>query len=110
MLTLPTIVYRCPGQHAGPNGKTYDYLGVDSEDALASALASGWHESLPDACSPPVKAPAAPESVADVPADDAPPTRKELEQKAKELGVSFDGRTSDALLLSRINDALKPKV
>lgn len=35
------------------------------------------------------------------------PTREELEAKAKELGVKFDGRTGDALLAERIEDALK---
>jgi hypothetical protein len=38
-------------------------------------------------------------------ADDAPPTREELEQKAQELGIKFDGRTSDAKLEKLINEA-----
>jgi hypothetical protein len=42
-----------------------------------------------------------------VPDDDAPPTRAELEQKAAELGVKFDGRTTDGALLRRINAAMK---
>lgn len=33
-------------------------------------------------------------------------TREELEQKAKELGLSFDGRTTDKKLLERIEAAL----
>lgn len=49
----------------------------------------------------------APISQAPVPDDDAPPTRAELEQKARELGVKFDGRTSDGTLLRRINAAMK---
>ena len=40
------------------------------------------------------------------PDDDAPPTRDELEAKARELGVKFDGRTSDKTLLSKIEAAL----
>lgn len=40
-------------------------------------------------------------------ADEAPPTREELEAKALELGVSFDGRTTDAALLRRIGAALE---
>lgn len=39
--------------------------------------------------------------------DDAPPTRAELELKASELGIKFDGRTTDARLAQRIADALK---
>lgn len=49
----------------------------------------------------------APISQAPVPDDDAPPTRAELEQKARELGVKFDGRTTDGALLRRINAAMK---
>jgi hypothetical protein len=52
----------------------------------------------------------APISQAPVPADDVPPTRSELEQKAIELGVKFDGRTTDAALLRRINSVLKEPV
>lgn len=34
--------------------------------------------------------------------DSAPPTREELEAKAKELSISFDGRTTDRLLGEKI--------
>lgn len=106
MLSLPTIVYRSPGQHPGPLGKTYEYLGVNDEAGLEAALVDGWHQTLMDACSPPQKPRALSESASvDVP-DDASPTRAELEQKAEELGVKFDGRTGDALLLSRIEEAI----
>jgi len=103
VLTFPTILYRVPGAHSGP-GFTYDYAGALDQSAADALKAQGWHETLVDAVSPPSVEPAAPED--DVPADDAPPTRAELEAKANELGVKFDGRTSDALLLSRINAAL----
>jgi hypothetical protein len=39
-------------------------------------------------------------------ADDAPPTRDELERKAKELGISFDGRTGDKKLSALIAEKL----
>ena len=38
--------------------------------------------------------------------DDAPPTREELEAKAKELGIRFDGRTGDKKLGQLIQDRL----
>jgi len=38
--------------------------------------------------------------------DNAAPTRAELEQKATELGIKFDGRTGDKTLLKRIEEAL----
>ena len=39
--------------------------------------------------------------------DDAPPTRAELEQKAAELGIKFDGRWGDKRLGEAIAAALK---
>ncbi len=40
------------------------------------------------------------------PADDAAPTREELEAKATELGIRFDGRTKDKKLGQLIQDRL----
>ena len=40
------------------------------------------------------------------PEDDAAPTRAELEAKAKELGIRFDGRTGDKKLGQLIQDRL----
>lgn len=42
----------------------------------------------------------------DIPADDAAPTRAELEAKATELGIRFDGRTKDKKLGQLIQDRL----
>ena len=42
-----------------------------------------------------------------VPDDNAAPTREELVEKAKELGLSFNKRTSDEALLGRISQALQ---
>ena len=41
-----------------------------------------------------------------VPDDSAPPTRIELIEKAKELGLTFTKRTSDEKLLAMITEAL----
>jgi len=41
------------------------------------------------------------------PEDNSAPTREELEIKAKELGIEFDGRTSDRKLMEKIEEALK---
>ena len=41
-----------------------------------------------------------------VPDDNAAPTREELEAKAKELGIRFDGRTGDKKLGQLIQDKL----
>jgi hypothetical protein len=42
-----------------------------------------------------------------VPDDSAPPTRIELIEKAKELGLTFTKRTSDEKLLDMINTAMQ---
>ena len=42
--------------------------------------------------------------------DNAPPTRAELQAKATELGIKFDGRTSDKTLLAKIDAAMKGPV
>lgn len=103
MSDFPTIVYRSPGPHHGEYGRTYESKGVADADALKAALAAGWHRSVPEACRP-SSPPVAP---AEGPADDAPPTRAELEAKAAEMGLKFDGRTSDRKLAQAIADALK---
>jgi len=46
------------------------------------------------------------EVVEAAPEDDAAPTRAELEAKAKELGIRFDGRTGDKKLGQLIQDRL----
>jgi hypothetical protein len=46
------------------------------------------------------------EAVDTAPDDDAPPTRAELEAKATELGIKFDGRTKDKKLGQLIQDKL----
>ena len=46
------------------------------------------------------------EAVDTAPEDDAAPTRAELEAKATELGIRFDGRTKDKKLGQLIQDRL----
>lgn len=97
----------------------YDLRVVHTKDDLDAALADGWfldqyaakaaHEAAALAAQPAAAAGAADAgaNAAVVPADAAPPTRAELEQKAAELGVKFDGRTSDKTLAERIDAAMK---
>jgi len=102
-MQFPTLVYKCPGAHQRPGG-TYAYQGVQDADEHAAALADGWFVTLPEAIEgvAPVVAPAAPAS-----APNAPPTRAELEQKAAELGIKFDGRWGDKKLSDAIADKMK---
>lgn len=106
-MTFSTLVYRCPGAHFAYAGQTYEYKGVYSEIELAVALKNGWFASLVEAVEFANRADDAGPDELEEKADDAPPTREELELKATELGIKFDGRTSDAKLLERINEALE---
>lgn len=126
-MDYPAFVYRCPGAHFGPDGTTYDSLGVNNDEQLRAALADGWAESLVKAASiylHPVKFDepvgnvvsdvdaSGTEEISEVGQNDAsdetaPPTREELEQKANELGIKFDGRTTDRKLLEKIEEVLR---
>ena len=159
-LSLPTLLYRCPGTHHCAGG-TYDYIPAASPEILESLLGQGWFMSLPEAIKgehdeieddtadedlapeldvelttqeSPEQPPATDEeppageskdqaeesttagaedaaqpsgeqhsaSDASEPDDDAAPTREELEAKANELGIKFDGRTTDKVLAEKI--------
>lgn len=90
----PTIVYRVPGPHFGPNGKTYEYKGINSIGELNDALSGGWSHNIMSAI----------ESSAEKQKEtnNNTSTRAELEEKARELNIKFDGRTSDDKLAAKI--------
>lgn len=97
-MSYPRLVYRCPGNIQRAGG-TYDHKPVADDDENSAALADGWFATLPEAIEG--------KSVdAQAKEYDAPPTREELETKAKELGIKFDGRTTDAKLGKLIDEAL----
>lgn len=95
-MSFPTLVYKSPGNHFGPNGSTYNYVGVTDQEELDKRLAEGWCLTLLGAVTGEV------EEVE----DDSAPTREELEAKATELGIKFDGRTTDGALSKKIDAAL----
>lgn len=97
-----SMLFKVPGPHLA-DGVMFEYIVVpdDQDDATAEA---GWFKSLPEAAA---AAEAAKVPVPDVVSDDDPATRAELEQKATDLGLKFDGRTTDAKLAERIAEALK---
>jgi hypothetical protein len=65
------------------------------------------HRLLREQAEAAAKAEAQAQEVVDTtPEDDAAPTREELEAKATELGIRFDGRTKDKKLGQLIQDRL----
>ena len=108
-MEFPRFVYLSPGNFR--RGKsTYRYVSVNSLEEHDAYLAQGWSTSADlaiERANAPTPAPApAPVPAPVVPEDNAPPTRAELETKARELGLKFDGRTSDRTLLRRITQAI----
>jgi hypothetical protein len=105
MTDFPTIVYRTPGPHKKPRGKTYAYKGAADQAGFDALIAKGWFPSYEDAVVG--KIVAAVEALDDALDVVTPATRDELEAKAKELGVSFNARTSDKTIAERIASALE---
>lgn len=103
MTDFPTIVYRTPGPYKKPRGKTYAYRSAADQEAFDALIAKGWSASYEDAVSKLDKKPKAKAVEID---EVSSPSREELEVKAKELGVSFNARTSDITLSDRITEAL----
>lgn len=115
-MDFPGLVFRCPGAHIGPGRSTYDYAGVKTQEQLDAKLAEGWFATLGEAVeasfpkAPPVAPPVVRKAQEEpIPSDDEPPTRSELEEKARELGIKFDGRTPDRKLAKSIAEALGEK-
>ena len=101
MTDFPTILYRTPGPFKKPRGGTYAIRPAADKEAFDALIAKGWSASYEGAVGLKPKAKA-------VEIDEVSgPTREELEIKAKELGVSFNVRTSDITLSERITSALE---
>lgn len=112
-MKFPTLVYRCPGNHQCLGG-TFDYIQVSNAEQLKASVENGWYPSLPQAMKggdvdlgelieePVIAEVEEPEEVD----EDSPPTREELEAKAKELGIGFNKNTKDETLLEKIEAAL----
>ena len=96
MREFPKMLFAA-GSDAVADGISFAYRVVQTEAEQADALANGWRLTLAVDPGEPVK----PE-----PADDAPPTRAELEAKATELGIKWDGRWGD----KRLSDAIAAKL
>lgn len=98
MRDYPRFVYCKPSADSVSRGLKYDYVQVCNDAEYDARIAAGYVDKAAD-----IDAPAA---IVEVPPDDAPVTRAELEQKARELGLKFDGRTTDRKLSAMIADKL----
>jgi hypothetical protein len=109
MTDFPTILYRTPGPYRKPAGETYDTEGADDQERFDALIAAGWFPSYEEAIGSKhaKKIIAAAEAFDDAIDEVSDPTRDELESKAKELGVSFNARTSDKKLAERIAEKLE---
>jgi hypothetical protein len=103
---FPTILYRIPGPHKQPRGLTYAYTGAQDQEQFDALIAKGWSASYEAAASKLDKKPKAKAKAIEID-EVSGPSREELEIKAKELGVSFNARTSDITLSDRITSALE---
>ena len=109
MSDFPTIMYRVPGPHRKPRGGFYAYKGAADKAEFDALLKKGWFPSYEEAVAG-KRAEEIVEAVSDLNDDIdevSEATREELEHKAKELGVSFNSRTSDKKLAERIAEALE---
>ena len=102
---FPRMLYKAGGpEHI--HGGQFLTLIVNDEAEQADALDQGWDMTTSDARARVEAKLAKEEQRKDAPADNEPPTRAELEQKAKDLGVKFDGRTPEKKLAEMIEAKL----
>jgi len=103
-MSYPRVVFKNGGPHQR-HGGSYDQMIVADDTELMKAMDDGWFFTLPEA----IEGKHAEKTEKKIESADEykPITRDELEMKAKELGIKFDGRTSDLKLIDKIEEALK---
>lgn len=113
MNEFPRMLYRCGGPVSLQEG-AFSTLIVDDGEQCDAATSDGWFltpgdaKAAQDAADAARAAEAAQRAASDLAAlENSPPTRAELEAKAAELGIRFDGRTSDRKLTDMIRVALE---
>ena len=106
-MLFPTFVYK-PGSGPGLyKRKRYQYRAVEDEAERQLMLKEGWLATRDEACGFAAPKVVEVKEVVEVVEDDAPPTRAELEQMAKDLDIKFDGRTSDKKLIALIGEKVE---
>lgn len=106
-VTYPKQLFRHPGPY-GKGERSYAVIGVNNAEEEASAALKGWCATKEEAFGAEAAAEVieAAQELEEALDDISPPTRDELETKAKELGVSFNRKTKDDVLAARIAKAL----
>lgn len=107
---FPAPLYRIPGPYRKGRGlKTYAVYGAKNQAQYDALLETGWFPSYEEAvagkCADSIVEAA--DAFDDAIDNVSEPTRKELEQKAEELGVRYNKRTSNKKLAERIAAALE---
>jgi len=104
-MEFPAFVYRCPGAHFGPNGTTYESIGVNDEAQLQAAVLDGWSKTLVEAVIKFIE----PKEVIDHPKEvsNSAPTREEMLQQADKIGLKVDRRWGNEKLIEKINEVMK---
>ena len=95
---FPRMIYQV-GDQEEMHGGRFNYETVHDQDALDVMLANGWYMTTCEARAAAEK-PAAPAVPVEV-----QPKREDIEADARALGIAFDGRTTDAKLLAKIDVA-----
>ena len=106
-MSYPKQMFRAGGPY-GRGDRRYSVTACVDEEQERALAAKGWHSDK-DAAFGSVAAEdviEAAEELEEAIDEITPPTRDELEQKAKELDVSFNSRTKDETLAKRIAEAL----
>lgn len=96
------MIFKHPGTMFVHNGNKFDYLIIEHDDADAH-VALGWSVSMEDALA---KGGDSEPDDTDDESEDTPPTRAELEEQCKKLGIKVDGRYSDRRLLALIAEKM----
>jgi hypothetical protein len=123
MNRFPRFVFKPSGTIERAGGFYAENI-VENQAEMDAMLSDGWFSNLSDAINPPEVVafemvdpvqsgliPSNPvqsdEPIPEPIEDNAPPTREELEIKARELGIKFDGRIGDRNLTRLIERALE---
>jgi hypothetical protein len=115
---MQVLVYKVPGPHHGPCGKTYEYRAVKSKEEFKAALKEGWFGTIMEAVGEEATKADDP-STPDVNeaykegkglrgffGKEKSEERIELEKQASELGLEYHPKLGDKKLKQLIDEKL----